>query len=150
MTANPDDDQRQARISDLRRFLELVRPYMTGPADERISAVYARMPAAKAAEARAIRARVGLGRLRENPATTAARQQGLLQLAGLEGILRGIIDRPHYLVDGGRVVTDPATGNPVPDEEPARQARARLRELGQLRARLTGLPDDGNDTSSAS
>lgn len=148
MTENPADDQREARLRDPRRFLKLVRPHMTGPDDEPVSAVYARMPTADAAEARSICDR--LARISEDPAITDSRTEELLRLAELERILHDVQARPHWEVSSGKVVTDPETGQPVPDDTFTRKVRRQLNVIDRMRQRLTGLPPAGGPDAAAS
>jgi hypothetical protein len=75
----------------------------------------------------------------------AARQQDIRLLAEAEASLRDIIARDHPLVREGKVVIDPATGEPQLDDTLNRQAAAELAGVRQLRRRLTGLlPGDGD------
>lgn len=137
MTDNPVYDQKAARFRDLERLRELVHPYVPGPSAPIVDALPL-MPPADRAEANAILDRLGI--VGESPEKTAARQDSLLRLAEMEAIVRDVIARPHYLIRGGKVVTDPQTGEPLPDPSLERRARAELAELERLRSRLTGLP----------
>ena len=137
MTASPGRDQKAARLRDLERLRELIRPYSTDTAAP-IDHAIARMPAAEHFEARDILARIGA--LGEDPDKAAGRQEILLDLAQAETVLHEILARPHYKIRDGQVVTDPATGEPVRDDTVERQARAELRKFERLRSRLTGLP----------
>jgi hypothetical protein len=75
----------------------------------------------------------------------ASRQKDILLLAEAEESLRDIIARDHPLVRDGKVVVDPATGEPCLDDTLNRQAEAELAGIRQLRRRLTGLlPGDGD------
>jgi len=137
MTGSPDYDQKAARLQDLERLQGLIRPYLAGPGVD----VLPLMPPDDRAEARAILDRLGI--IGEPPEKTAARQETLLRLAKTEDILREILARPRYLVRDGKVVTDPQTGEPLPDRGFDRRARAALAALERFRRRLTGLPPAG-------
>lgn len=133
MTTDPNIDQKRARLADLQRLRELILPHLAGPEVDALS----RMPAAEASEARELLDRIGP--IGEDPAITAARQEELLRLAEIEGIIHEVLGRPHYKVCGGKVVTDPDTGEPVPDDAFERAIRARLAVVERMRERLTGL-----------
>jgi transcriptional regulator with XRE-family HTH domain len=136
-TASPGRDQKAAHLRDLERLRELIRPYSTDTSAP-IARAIARMPAEGQAEARDILAR--LGTTGEDPEKAAARQQILLDIAEAETALRDLLGRPHYKIRDGRIVTDPGTGEPVPDRKTEREARALLAEMDRIRTRLTGLP----------
>lgn len=145
-TASPGRDQKTARLRDLERLFELVCPY-SAETSAPIDVAIARMPTDGQAEARDILARIGT--LGEDPDNAAARQQILMDTALAETILREILTRPHYMIRGGHLVTDPATGEPVPDDRAERQVRALLASIVRMRGRLSGIPSGENTPATA-
>ncbi len=137
VSTSQDRDQKTARLRDLERLRDLVHPYTTSKGAP-IGDAIGRMPAAEQTEALHLLSR--LSDISEDPEKTAARQQILLDLARAEDVLRDILGRPHFKIRNGQVVTDPATGEPVPDHKPEQEARRLLADMDRLRSQITGLP----------
>jgi hypothetical protein len=71
---------------------------------------------------------------------TQAREARLLELDELRAKMWEIVNSPPPLTDRvGRVVTNPATGNPVPNVEAAVNAASVLVRLSERTARIVGL-----------
>jgi hypothetical protein len=68
----------------------------------------------------------------------AYRAREIASLDAIEEKLREIADRTHPLIRNGEVVTDPLTGELVPDPTQNTQAVRLLREVAASRARLLG------------
>lgn len=143
MTANPGGDQDAARLADLQRLRELIKPHLPYP-QAPIQQALPHMTPDDRAETLAILGR--LGDIGEPSETTRSRQEILLDLARLEGVVREILDRGQPRHRGGKILLDPQTGEPLRNRNVDRSARAELRRLERLRSRLTGLPPDGQDT----
>lgn len=140
----PDNDQKRARLRDLERLRELIHPHVTS-GDEPIRDALHRMPPADRAEVETLLASTAA----EAPEKAAAREEILLDLARAEAGMREILTRPHYKVRRGKVVTDPATGEPVRDTAFEKRARDLLDAITHDRDRYAGLPPRQDDGGSA-
>lgn len=142
MTADPADDQRAARMRDMRELSNLIEPHLTG----RGINILPLMPPDQATQARELLDRIGP---LEDPAITAARRAELLKIAQMETRLQDMAAHPQPKVRNGKIVTDPQTGEPVPDPAIQRQVRALSAMIKRRRERLTGLPapDDPGDSA---
>jgi hypothetical protein len=69
----------------------------------------------------------------------------LLGLAQLENDIRNLLAKGDPRMRNGKVLRDPQTGEVLRNRTTDRRLRARLRELEQLRFRITGLPPAGDD-----
>jgi hypothetical protein len=66
-------------------------------------------------------------------------QEQLKRLDDLDAVARGVLARGQLLVDDdGQVVTDPATGKPIPDPHIISEANEFLAKIARSRARLLG------------
>jgi hypothetical protein len=70
----------------------------------------------------------------------------LARLDAMEEKVRAVLEARHITVNNGRVIIDPATEKPMPDDGPVLQAVDRLlkiedarRRNGERRAKLTGI-----------
>lgn len=118
MTADPAQDQAEARLRDMRRLRDMLTAYRSG---EPTTGVIDCMTPVDRVEAGAITAR--LADLWEPPGIAAARRDMLLRLADMEVGLREI------------AAQDPSL---------SRCVAAELHKLDRFRARLTGLPPRGS------
>lgn len=76
--------------------------------------------------------------IRREPAEHLLKQE-LMRLDAMTVRLVEIARTRHYAVSQGRVVTDPASGEPLIDHEPVIHAIAELRRVGESRRRLLGM-----------
>jgi hypothetical protein len=63
----------------------------------------------------------------------------LEKLDELERRAHELIERPHYIMHEGKLVADPATGEPLRDEEPLLKGLDIAQRVLELRARLLSL-----------
>ena len=75
----------------------------------------------------------------ESDSDSTRRARQLEQLDDLERRAQELIDSPHYLMHGGEPIRDPATGEPLRDEEPLLRGLDVALKASDLRARMLGL-----------
>ena len=100
---------------------------------------YRQIAAVQGCSANAAHHRVKLG-LAAIPyeAVTDLRQQELLSLDKIEERCLAIVEDPPILVQQGRVMLDPITGQPMPDEDAVLRATQTILRIKDARAKLTG------------
>jgi hypothetical protein len=138
---DPRDDQAAARLRDLGRLTELLKPGGTGLPD------LTRMDPGPRAELEAILTR--LGYMTAETAADREQQKILLGLAQGEAQARELLAKGDYRWRKGKIVRDPQTGQPLRNLTTDRRLRARLRELDRVRTSITGLPAGADDQAPA-
>jgi hypothetical protein len=66
-------------------------------------------------------------------------REQLDKLAGLEKHAQELVGRPHYHLHDGQPVLDPASGEPLRDDEPTLRGLDVLLGVHKLRAQILGL-----------